>query len=67
MAVLLRLVLLSLLVGVVLAAAVTPGSPFDAAGLIRDAAKAVGGGGLVLAQLRLGKVGAAVRGAAGRA
>jgi alanyl-tRNA synthetase len=31
--------------GVGLAAAVTPGSPFDAAGLIRDAAKAVGGGG----------------------
>ena len=28
-----------------LAAAVTPGSPFEAAGLIRDAAKAVGGGG----------------------
>ena len=31
--------------GVSLAAAVTPGSPFEAAGLIRDAAKAVGGGG----------------------
>jgi alanyl-tRNA synthetase len=31
--------------GVALAAAVTPGSPFDAAALIRDAAKAVGGGG----------------------
>ena len=31
--------------GVALAAAVTPGSPFEAAGLIRDAAKAVGGGG----------------------
>jgi alanyl-tRNA synthetase len=31
--------------GVSLAAAVTPGSPFEAASLIRDAAKAVGGGG----------------------
>jgi len=31
--------------GVSLAAAVTPGSPFDAASLLRDAAKAVGGGG----------------------
>jgi alanyl-tRNA synthetase len=31
--------------GVSLAAAVTPGSPFEAAALIRDAAKAVGGGG----------------------
>jgi alanyl-tRNA synthetase len=31
--------------GVALAAAVTPGSPFQAAALIRDAAKAVGGGG----------------------
>ncbi len=31
--------------GVSLASAVTPGSPFDAASLIRDAAKAVGGGG----------------------
>jgi alanyl-tRNA synthetase len=31
--------------GAALAAAVTPGSPFDAAGLIRDAAKAVRGGG----------------------
>ena len=31
--------------GVALAAAVTPGSPFEAAALIRDAAKAVGGGG----------------------
>ena len=31
--------------GVSLASAITPGSPFEAAGLIRDAAKAVGGGG----------------------
>ncbi|HYU65596.1 MAG TPA: DHHA1 domain-containing protein, partial [Jatrophihabitantaceae bacterium] len=31
--------------GVSLAAAVTPGAPIEAAGLIRDAAKAVGGGG----------------------